>query len=333
MLRKRKYKLAIQRMIRIAIVGCALWMAAAIVFVRHITIGWGMSPGQYLLLTTYALILLGYASFLAKMYEYCRTWGEEDGKKWWLALYLISGGLTVIFINTAFLQVLVQESVPNILKYPPYWYKEFPFFFAILLVYIVAIHWFPQTRILWRIKRNDSDKEKSVLWEVWTTTGDTAALLALLRLEYGKNDRPDIAGSRLMDIIALIYENGSYFVILSNGEKLLTHLSSKDLETWPTANWFVQIRRACYVNMLHVECGTSKDAIKMNRTSIESLHPTVQERIESMATISRKCRKYVEAFYADYKSFSLSGWDTPVRLHAQGALEPGAESPVGISFS
>jgi len=310
---KSRYRPAIRRGIRIVLTAFVLSAVSMIVFFRdHVFLYTaGLSGDDIFIVVAYSLILFGYAVFISELYGYWYRDGGKGNPHLWFSAYVLLAVLVVVSVNTLFIQVLVKSEVPNLLRYRPYWQREFPFFLVPLLLYTLMVHRVAACRILLR-GGSVRDLRASAQWTLWLSSHEPSFLLAYLRSRHGSSasqGRP----IRPMDIVAMLYEQGSYFLLLSDGEKLLTGLTPKDLAGWSMGGWFVRVQRSRYLNMLYFEPEAAlSNEVRLNATAKKGLSVQNRERIEIGGGVNRRCQKHVHVFWEAYKDWPVEGWEEPV---------------------
>lgn len=305
------------RLTRIMVVPIVLLIVSGIVLFReelfiHLC---QIRASDVMLLVGYGLILLIFAVFISELYSYWYDVVKARYRWLWFLGYVLLAVLVVGTINTLFLQILVIDEIPNLLKYPRYWKKEFPFFLFPLLFYTLLLHWIPDSRILVTARYRQIAKRR-MYWDLWLRRGEPGFLLSYLQIKHGK---PTTAHHnrvvRRMDIMAIVYEEKNYFALLWNGEKLLTDLKSKDVQEWTCAGWFVYVHRICFVNMLYAAVDPMpRKAIVLNDVARSNLGKADIHKIENCCTIQRKCQKYVFDFIQEYKGLPIEGLEETVAL-------------------
>ena len=322
MLIKPNYELTIRLSIRILLTTLILLSVSAIVLFRERGFHYltSLSMAHLLLLSAYALILLIYAVFVSELYVYWYDAGVKGKPYLWFISYMVLALIVIVPVNSLFIQILVQDQVPNILRYTTYWKREFPFFVLPLLLYILLVHWVPACRILWKNRVNKKEVQRRTYWDLWLNRGEPGFLYAYLLLKHGAPSDCGYRTVRIMDIMALLYEKESYFVVLWNGEKLLTHLTPKDIARWSVSGWFVLLKRSCYINMLYAELDpVPGDELRLHEKARAGWSRQGITMMEKTWGINRKCKKHVDAFLEDYRNWPIAGWEMTVELWPEEA--------------
>lgn len=231
------------------------------------------------------------------------------------ALYILLAGIPVIVVHSLFVHAGI------ILKWKPgvdldlqliksnYWKKDFVYFAVPLCAAIALFYFFPSSRLFKGPVRN-ADIAAIDYLQVWKLYRSPDALLRHLRRVMDTEVVFDGAGVRLFDIVFILFENGGYFAILTNGEKCLVQFSQDSLGQWPLGAWFVKIRDKVYVNMLYVRYPVKnvKELSLEDRTDA-SLFKGDRLAGRELLVPSRRLSENVKDFLNNINQLGDEGWE------------------------
>jgi hypothetical protein len=135
-----------------------------------------------------------------------------------------------------------------------YWKQDFPFLLLPLLFTALFFYYWPEHRLFKGDKVGIVLKPDEVPVSTWREYRLPNMLLEQLRKVLDPTVSVVDGRIRVFDMVFILYENQSYFAVLTNGEKyLLPRFQPRMLATWLLGCWFVQINNTVRVNMLYLQ--------------------------------------------------------------------------------
>lgn len=272
--------------------------------------GWGF----WLLVLTYSLFLFLYSVWVCGVYLYWYGTKRRWKHLWWNIGYVLFAMVPPILLNTVLLQVLVMPLGKNVFL-SDYWSTDFPYFGIPLALYTIAVAYWPAVRIS-SVLPKFRDTDRRVLLLLWHDHYDMRYLRTYLWEVMGSRATYVDGKVRLLDILLIGYENKSFYFILTNGEKLMTTMISKDFVQWPLWSWFFTTNRDTYINMLYIDDLKGADrTLVLSRRLRHTLrrsryYPTIQGALH----ISRAFIAYYPSFVERIPTLPEKGWEEMVDL-------------------
>lgn len=294
-----------------------LTITSILIFYRSFSafFDWAKLLEDWLIILGYVGILAGYMFIINIWYR--RKCGDNPEMTFRQVLlgYVLPVTVLITIFNTIYLQILVINEIPNILKYWPYWLEDFPYFLVPILTYVLCVHYCPKIR-MWPVKEVDTQDSK--LAQMWSTTRDPSVLMEYLHDVHGAEDRGDPLTARWMDMVLFYHQTNGYLVYLRNGEKIVTGMGRADFLESVVGPWFVEIKRAVYINMLYVDRDTWKEKdLKLHCVGAKALSLSIIEQIEQQLNVSRRGVDNVEEFIEFRLNAGTDGWDERVHLNGE----------------
>ncbi|HLT87961.1 MAG TPA: hypothetical protein VKZ57_10240 [Sphingobacterium sp.] len=306
---------------------------------------WQTETFKWIFIATMGL-LLGYASWIS----FCQFFWNNDryvlvsrySPYRRLTFYLLTALLPVIFVHTSLLQVVLAHYSGVIYK-SSYWRLDFPYFIVPVLMYtILAYRWpgifnvlprlMPEQLVVVKkevqiqniikvkevVRIEEVIKEREIvvpdaLLKSWLDERNPMFLLRYLRAKFDQEVVFDGRSVRYMDIVFIEFTTDEAFIYLANGEKIFVELTSSALQEWKLADWFFQVKRGRYVNMLYV-CFpiVNKKVLNLDRTVYDTFLKVMEEpELTDRLEISRKLqdKDTLTLFENNRYDLTEAGWE------------------------
>ncbi|WP_164111974.1 MULTISPECIES: hypothetical protein [Sphingobacterium] len=256
-----------------------------------------------------------YAVWVSAVYRWVFGGLADESKILKNTVYILGAILPAVGLNLILLQILVFSHLGIIFK-SAYWGTDFPFFFVPLLLYVLAVRYWPRARLLGEERVEDRKKRAATYLDSWMKSRRMFFLMNYLDMVYGSTVVYLDKKVRIKDILVISFEDGVYFFILRDGTKLATSLRSTHIEKWLLSNWFLRTSRWTYVNMLYVQLPKVGDKeLKL----IYSVSAKIRKKknyatVNTALLVNRKLWPKLDAFVLDRESLSHEGWDGMIEL-------------------
>ncbi|TDQ79096.1 hypothetical protein [Sphingobacterium yanglingense] len=269
------------------------------------------------------VLMMIYVGIINKAYNEIiadKEFEDRDAELIGLGNYLLFAVVPPIIIHRMLLHVALviatngEVNFSDMLFNRAYWQQDFPFLLMSLLVPALFFYYWPQYRLFEKEKVKVFVDRKVLVEATWRDYKNPYLLLGQLRnvldLEI------DFKGGkiRLFDIVFIVYENKSYFAILTDGRKcILPRFEAGMLDGLLLGGWFVKINNNVRVNMLYLQYPMqNKKEILLEETVANVLFAPENAYDPSLLRIGRRCVKYVNAFLESMDDIPDSGWNERV---------------------
>lgn len=306
---------------------------------------WQTETFKWVFIATMGL-LLGYASWIS----FCQFFWNNDryvlvssySPYRRFVSYLLTALLPVVFLHTSLLQVILAHYSSVIYK-SSYWRLDFPYFIVPVLIYVILVYRWPgifnvlprlkpeqlvvvkkevqiqnivEVKEVVRIEEVIMEREVIVpdaLRKSWLDERNPMFLLRYLRARFGQDVVFDGRFVRYMDIVFIEFAADEAFVYLANGEKIFVQLTSSALQEWQLVDWFFQVKRGRYVNMLYV-CFpiVNKRVLNLDGTVYDSFLKVMEvSELTDRLEISRKLhdKDTLTLFVNNIYDLTETGWE------------------------
>ncbi len=195
-----------------------------------------------------------------------------------------------------------------------YWKEDFVFLLLPLLLTALFFYYYPQHRIFKNSKVRYIVERQVLRIGDWREYRNPHKLLEQLRISLGVKASVEYGRIRLFDIVFIVYENKSYFAILTNGDKcLLPRFEPKMLAQCPLGAWFVQIGDTKLINMLYVLYPIATNGwLTLDSTVSEVLFSSDGKYNTDLCSLERRGYDNVKLFLSSIPVLQDSGWKEEV---------------------
>ncbi|TJZ49861.1 hypothetical protein FAZ15_22145 [Sphingobacterium olei] len=265
------------------------------------------------------ILIFCYALWINWMYNVTleSAWKTEWLSKTYIrtVLYVLLASVPIIVVHGLFVHagvILTWRSGVDldlhIIK-SNYWRKDFVYFAIPLFATQALFYFFPALRFF-RGKSRKVDLSAIDDLQFWKLSHKPDVLLKHLRQVISTEVIFDGIKIRVFDIVFIVFENGFYFAILTNGEKCLIQFSKDSLAQWPLGKWFVKIKDKVHINMLYVKYPVKniKELRLENETNAALFRDGRLSREELLFT-GRRLEKNVKDFLNNINQLGEEGWE------------------------
>ncbi len=266
------------------------------------------------------VMMMVYVGLINKLYNgivAVKTPEDRESEIIVLGNYLLFAIAVPVLIHRMLLHVGVviatngTVGLGDILFNTSYWKEDFPFLLLPLLFTALFFYYWPEYRLFKGDKVDVVPRQDEVSGFDWREYPLPNMLLEQLRKVLDPTVSVVDGRIRVFDIVFILYENQSYFAILSNGEKyLLPRFQPKMLATWLLGCWFIQINNAVRVNMLYLQLPLEDRKTLMLDETVEGIlfGPKGQYNRE-LLKVGRSGAEHIKGFLNSIPTVRDQGWE------------------------
>ncbi|ERJ60025.1 hypothetical protein M472_14770 [Sphingobacterium paucimobilis HER1398] len=204
-----------------------------------------------------------------------------------------------------------EVGVDSIFLNMDYWMKDFPFLLLPLVLTALFFYYWPQYRLFKGDKESVVPEQQDVSVFSWREYRLPNILLEQLRKVLDPTISVVDGRIRVFDIVFILYENQSYFAVLSNGEKyLLPRFRPSMLAEWGLGCWFVQINNTVRVNMLYLQHSLEdRKNLTLDETVDLVLFGPKGQYSRELLRIGRSGAEHIKDFLHAVPTVADEGWN------------------------